>query len=73
MKRIAVVALAIGLAGAPIAYAQPTKMTEAQLDRVTGGQGLIGVTVSDVADVQVNPAVTVNPNVNVQVSVLGGL
>lgn len=74
-RRIALVALALGLSSAPVAFAEPVKMSEAQLDAVTGGQGLIGVTVSDVADVQANPTVTTNPNVNVQVSVLslGGL
>ena len=45
-------------------------MTDSQLDQVTGGQGLIGVTVTDVADVQVNPSV--NAPVSVQVSVLSG-
>lgn len=71
MKRIAAVALALGLAAAPAAFAEPTKMSEAQLDQVTGGQGLINVAVTDVANpnIQVNPTVTVNPSV--QVSVLG--
>jgi hypothetical protein len=68
MKRIAVVALALGLAAAPAAFAEPVKMSEAQLDQVTGGQ-LISVSVTNVG----NPNVQVNPNTNVSISVLGGL
>jgi hypothetical protein len=75
MKRIAAVAFAVGLATAPAAFAEqtkPMKMSEAQLDQVTGGQ-LVNVSVNNVGNptVTVNPSVTVNPNI--QVSVLGGL
>ena len=73
MKRIAIAACALGLAAAPYAFADPVKMSEAQLDQVSAGQ-LVDVSVSNVA----NPTVTVNPNVsptitvnpNVSVSVL---
>lgn len=61
MKRIAVVALSLGLAAAPAAFAAPEKMSEAQLDQVVGGLADVSVTVGDV---------TVNPTVTV--SVLGG-
>ena len=67
MKRIAAVAVALGIAAAP-AFAEPTKMSDAQLDHVAGGLADVSVTVGDIS---VNPSVTVNPNV--QVSVLGGL
>jgi hypothetical protein len=64
MKRIAAVAVILSLAAAP-AFAEPTKMSEAQLDQVTGG--LLDVTVSptNVA----NPTITVNPTINPSVSV----
>ena len=67
MKRITVVAVALGIAAAP-AFAEPTKMSDAQLDQVAAGLADVSVTVGNV---NVNPSVTVNPNV--QVSVLGGL
>jgi len=60
MKRIAVVACALGLAATPYAFAEPVKMSDAQLDQVAAGQGLVDVSVSNVA----NPTITVNPNVN---------
>ena len=68
MKRIAVVACALGLAAAPYAYAEPVKMSEAQLDQVAAGQ-LVDVSVSNVANptVTVNPTITVNPSVSVSV------
>ena len=65
MKRIAVVACALGLAAAPCAFAEPVKMSDAQLDQVAAGQGLVDVSVSNVA----NPSVTVNPNVNPTITV----
>ena len=73
MKRIAVVALALGIVAAP-AFAQPTKMSDAQLDGITGGIADVTVTLDSSADpnIQVNPSVQVNPNVNVSVGVLGG-
>ena len=65
MKRIAVVACALGLAATPYAFAEPVKMSETQLDQVAAGQGLVDVSVSNVA----NPTVTVNPNVSPTVTV----
>jgi hypothetical protein len=72
MKRIAAVAVALGLAAAP-ALAQPTKMSEAQLDQVTGGLADVAVNIDNAgnANVTVTPAVQANPNANVTVSVLG--
>ena len=68
MKRIAIAACALGLAAAPYAFAEPVKMSEAQLDQVAAGQ-LVDVSVSNVANptVTVNPTITVNPNVSVSV------
>jgi hypothetical protein len=73
MKRIAAVAVALSLAAAP-AFAAPTKMSEAQLDQVTGGLAdvTISLTNSGNPNVTVSPSVQANPNVNVSVSVLGG-
>ena len=71
MKRIAVVALALGIAAAP-AFAQPTKMSDAQLDQVAGGIADVSVSLTNSG----NPVITVSPTVtaspNVSVSVLGG-
>ena len=71
MKRIAAVAVALSLAAAS-AFAEPTKMSEAQLDQVTGGLLDVTVNPSNVgnATITVNPTVTANPTVTV--SVLGG-
>ena len=71
MKRIAVVALSLGLA-ASAAFAEPVKMNEAQLDRVTGGLADVTISLTDSVNptIQVNPNVQANPNVNVSVSVL---
>jgi len=72
MKRIAVVACALGLAAAPYAFAEPVQMSEAQLDQVAAGQ-LVDVSVSNVGNPSVtvnptvNPTITVNPNVSVSV------
>jgi len=63
MKRIALVAVALGIAAAP-AFAEPTKMSDAQLDQVAGGLADVSVTVGNIT---VNPSVTVNPNVSVRV------
>jgi hypothetical protein len=73
MKRIVVVALSLGLAAAP-AFAQPVKMSEAQLDGVTGGIADVTVNLQNSGNpnVQASPSVQANPNVNVSVSVLGG-
>ena len=74
MKRIAVVFLSLGLAAAPAAFAEPVKMSEAQLDGVTGGIADVSVNIDNAgnANVTVTPAVQANPNANVTVSVLGG-
>jgi hypothetical protein len=71
MKRIAVLALSLSLAAAP-AFAQPVKMSEAQLDGVAGGLADVSVNLTNVANptITVNPNVTVNPSVSV--NVLGG-
>ena len=70
-KLIAAVAVTLSLAAAP-AFATPTKMSEAQLDQVTGGLLDVSVNATDVANptITVNPTVTVSPTVSV--SVLGG-
>ena len=75
MKRIAAVAFALSLA-APAAFAEqtkPMKMSEAQLDQVTGGLADVTVSLTNAGNpnVTVSPSVQANPNVNVSVSVLG--
>jgi NAD/NADP transhydrogenase alpha subunit len=72
MKRITAIAVVLGLAAAP-AFAEPVKMTEAQLDQVTAGQSLIDISVQNVgnASVTVNPNVSANAPVTVSISVLG--
>jgi hypothetical protein len=74
MKRIAAIALSLGLAAAPAAFAEPVKMSEAQLDQVAGGLADVSVNLTNVGNpnVTVSPSVQANPNVNVSVSVLGG-
>ena len=71
MKRIAAVAFVLSLAAAPAAFAGQTKMSEAQLDQVTGGLADVSVSLSNVANptITVNPTITANPSVSV--SVLG--
>ncbi len=83
MKYVSAIALSIGLAAAPVAFAgqndgpdakaapQAAKMSEAQLDQVTGGLADVSVSVSNVANptITVNPTITANPSVSV--SVLG--
>jgi hypothetical protein len=82
MKGITVVALSLGLASAPLAFAeqakpaqgkpQAVKMSDAQLDNVTAG-ALINAVVVDVVDVNNNNiAVAVPVNAAVAVNVLGG-
>jgi hypothetical protein len=73
-QRIAAVALAVGLAAAPAVFAEPVKMSEAQLDQVVGGLADVSVNVTNAGNpnVTVSPSVQANPNVNVSVSVLGG-
>jgi hypothetical protein len=68
MKRLAVVALAFGVAAAP-AFAEPVKMSEAQLDKVAGGLADVSVSLSQVGNptITVNPTTTVNPTVTVSV------
>ena len=72
MKRIAVVALSLSLVAAPVAFAEPVKMSEAQLDNVAGGLADVSVNLTNVGNptVTVNPTVTANPTISV--SVLGG-
>jgi hypothetical protein len=69
MKRLAVVALTLGLATAPAAFAEPKKMSEAQLDQVAGGLADVSVSLTNVGNptITVNPTVTVNPSVSVSV------
>jgi hypothetical protein len=73
MKRIAAAVLGLGLAAAPAAFAEPVKMSEAQLDGVTGGIADVAVNIDNAgnANVTVTPSVQANPNANVTVSVLG--
>jgi hypothetical protein len=68
MKLIAAVAVTLSLAAAP-AFAEPTKMSEAQLDQVTGGLLDVSVSATNVGNptVTVNPTVTANPSVTVRV------
>ena len=72
-QRIAAVAVALGLAAAPAAFAKPVKMSDQQLDQVVAGQGLIEVSVTNAgnASVTVNPNVSANAPVTVSISVLG--
>ena len=74
-QRIAAVAVAVGLAAAPAAFAEPVKMSDQQLDQVVAGQGLIEVSVTNAgnASVTVNPNVSANAPVTVSISVLGSL
>jgi hypothetical protein len=67
-KRLAVLALAFGVAGAP-AFAEPVKMSEAQLDQVAAGLADVSVNLTNVGNptITVNPTVTVNPSVSVSV------
>ena len=72
MKRIVAIAFALSLA-APAAFAEKMKMSEAQLDQVTGGLAdvTVSLTNSGNPNVTVSPSVQANQNVNVSVSVLG--
>jgi hypothetical protein len=71
MKRIAAVAFSLSLAAAPAAFAEQTKMSEAQLDQVAGGLADVSVSLSNVANpsvsATVNPTITANPSVSVRV------
>jgi hypothetical protein len=68
MKRLAVVALALGVAAAP-AFAEPVKMSEAQLDNVAAGLADVSVNLTNVGNptITVNPTTTVSPTVTVSV------
>jgi len=70
MKRIAALAVVLSLAAAP-AFAEPTKMSDAQLDQVTGGLADVSVNATNVANptvsVTVSPTVTASPTVSVSV------
>ena len=72
-RRIAAFAVALGMAAAPAAFAQPVQMSDDQLDNVAAGQGLIEISVSNAgnANVNVNPNVSPNAPVTVSISVLG--
>ena len=69
MKYVPAIVLSLGLAAAPAAFAEQTKMSDAQLDQVTGGLADVSVSVSDVANptITVNPTITANPTVTVSV------
>jgi hypothetical protein len=71
-KRIVAIAVAVGLTTASATFAEPVKMSEAQLDGVAGGLADVSVSLSNVGNptVTVNPTITANPSVSV--SVLGG-
>jgi hypothetical protein len=83
VHRIAVIALSLGLAAAPAAFAdnakqadkkapKATQMSDAQLDKVSAG-ALINAFVIDVVDIQNNTgAVAVPVNAAVAANVLGG-
>jgi hypothetical protein len=70
MKRIAALAVVLSLAAAP-AFAGSTKMSDAQLDQVTGGLADVSVNATNVANptvsVTVSPTVTASPTVSVSV------
>jgi hypothetical protein len=70
MKRIAALAVVLSLAAAP-AFAEPTKMSDAQLDQVAGGLADVSVNATNVANptvsVTVSPTVTASPTVSVSV------
>ena len=70
MKRIAALAVVLSLAAAP-AFAEPTKMSDTQLDQVTGGLADVSVNATNVANptvsVTVSPTVTASPTVSVSV------
>jgi hypothetical protein len=68
MKRIAALAVVLSLAAAP-AFAEPTKMSDAQLEQVTGGLADVSVNLTNVANptITVNPTITANPSVSVSV------
>jgi hypothetical protein len=69
MKRIAAVALALGLASASAAFAEPVKMSDTQLDQVAAGLADVSISLTNVGNptVTVNPTTTVNPSVSVSV------
>lgn len=85
VQRIAVFALSLGLAAAPAAFAdnagrqadvkkapKATKMSDAQLDKVSAG-ALINAFVVDVVDIENNKvAVAIPVNAAVAANVLGG-
>ena len=84
VHRIAVLALSLGLASAPAAFAadadkkpvkkapNATKMSDAQLDKVSAG-ALLDVFLVDVVDVRnVDVAVAIPVNAAVAANVLGG-
>lgn len=73
IKQGIVAATAAFALGAAPAFAEPTKMTDAQMDNVTGG--LLTVIAVDVVDINQNDvrvAVPVAVNASAAVAVLGG-
>ena len=72
MKQASAIAVSIGLATAPAAFAEPVKMSDSQLDNVTGG-ALINAVVVDVVDIENNRvAVAIPVNAAAAINVLGG-
>jgi hypothetical protein len=69
MKRIAAAALSLGLAAAPAAFAEPVKMSEAQLDQVAGGLADVSISLTNVGNptITVSPTTTVSPSISVSV------
>jgi hypothetical protein len=69
MKRIAAVAIVLGLAAAPAAFAEPVKMSDSQLDQVAAGLADVSISLTNVGNptVTVNPSVQANPSVSVSV------
>jgi len=69
MKYVPAIVLSLGLAAAPAAFAEQTKMSDAQLDQVTGGLADVSVSLSNVGNptVTVNPTITASPSVSVSV------
>ena len=72
MKYASAIVVAVGLATAPAAFAKPVKMSDSQLDNVTGG-ALINAVVVDVVDIENNRvAVAIPVNAAAAINVLGG-
>ena len=82
MKSLTVIALSLGLASTPLAFAeqakpadakakpQAVKMSDAQLDKVTAGAALIDVILVDVVDVE-RVQVSIPVNASIAIAALG--